>query len=186
MRIHDVSGLQSSGRFGAIFPPPILLGYNAGMSADDSEDRSFSADTAPLPGVASGTFKSHSLVPAGERRLVLRPSVGMRVLCLVPVALGAGMLSLTWIVCPPPRLEGWVLGGFGLVFLAAGLIATAALALGTGRVEFDRDAASVCFRGLLRTRTTRPLSDIIAVQLIHGGWHKTSGGSDRPQTQYFT
>jgi hypothetical protein len=141
------------------------------MIEDNSEDAEFSTETTPLP-VTGVCFKSHTLVAAGDRRLLVRPTVGMRIYCLAFITLSVSMMGFTWIMFPPPKPEGWILGGIGLVFLIFG---TAILPMTSRLVEFDRDTGIVHFRGLLGLWTDRPLSDVLAVQLVQGSWHSPTG-----------
>jgi hypothetical protein len=141
------------------------------MRSDDSEDILKMADTTPLPANAV-SFKSHSLVVAGEHRRILRHSFAMRAGAALMIPVGIGVIYAGRIGFPPLHPIGLISSGMGLFFLVIG---TAVVVLGPS-VVFDRDAGTVRIRRTVWSATTRHLSDILAVQLISGGWHKTPRG----------
>ncbi len=139
-------------------------------------------DNEPLPGRGS-THATHTLVPIGTDRVLLRESFGLWILLLVLELISAGFLTLALGSFPPPNPVGWVLIGFGVWVGLAGLVGAA---LGMSRTDFDRAAGKVRFRGRFWIWKERPLADVVGVQLIPGGWHKTSSGPDTPARSYFT
>jgi hypothetical protein len=142
------------------------------MRGDCSESIRIAADTTPLPANAV-SFKSHSLVLAGEHGRILRPSFALWVGAVLAIVVGIGAIYGGGTEFPPPNPLGWIFSEIGLFFIALGI---AGFVLGGPRVEFDRDAGIVRFRRNRWSATARPLSDILAVQLIRGGWHSTSNG----------
>ncbi len=67
----------------------------------------------------------------------------------------------------------------GGVFLVIGLVMVAA----SRRVVFDREEGVVHFRSLVRTEP-RPLDEILAVQVVEGGYHPGSNGGGGGYTSY--
>lgn len=144
--------------------------------------RKVHVETTPLP-VGGSNFRDKTLVRPRERVLVLKPSRGMRLVAVLFLLLGAVPLALGTAFLLQRRFEpvgNWVLLGFGVVFSVSGLL----LLLLPRRLEFDLDRGQLTQRrcGFARRR---PLTDVLAVQLINGGWH-TSRNPHGGQTSYFT
>jgi hypothetical protein len=114
--------------------------------------------------------------------LVLKPSLGMRVFAWAFLLLGTVPLAISSVFFFRHQMDtGFgVLVGFGIIFLVCGLL----LLLLPSRQEFNLDKGQLIHRWLWIIRR-RPLAEILAVQLIEGGWH-TAKGQHGTQTTYFT
>jgi hypothetical protein len=113
--------------------------------------------------------------------LVLKPVRTRGVMYFFLASTGVGMVLLgRYIHLQTPNLFAWLVGGFGIIFVLSGAFSF----LSQTRYEFDRQ------EGNLRTRSfvsqhSRPLSQIVAVQLIEGGWYGYQDGGRGPPF-YFT
>ncbi len=130
-------------------------------------------ERTPLPGVAA-SFRTRALVERRPGCLVLRAAMGARLFdgLFVVGGLGIAVVGLVGLFSEgPARWENWIALPFGAVFAAPGIYCFGQL----GRWEFDRDAGVFTLR---RWRTTkeRPLTDILAVQLLDGGDHTGGDG----------
>jgi hypothetical protein len=139
-------------------------------------------DTAPLPKSAA-SFRDKTLKQLSARRLIIKPSLGMRIFAAAFLAVGAVPLGIAVyrLSRNPNQTEYWVLGAFGLVFFTAGLLAF----ILPRRFDFDLDREEM---RVLRLwfGSHRPLSQISGIQVIHGGWHtqKTRTGAERTYCSY--
>jgi hypothetical protein len=131
-------------------------------------------ETTPLS-VGGANFRDKTLQQLDERRLSIKPSVATRVMgiAFLIVGLVPSAFSVYRLLRDRHQTEYWVLLGFGMIFFTAGLLV---LVL-SRRFDFDLDEGQMAFRRFW-PRRTRPLAQILAVQVIHGGWHtaKTKGG----------
>jgi hypothetical protein len=136
--------------------------------------------TEPLPGGGSN-FRSKKFTRDGDR-FVIKPTLGQRLFGFAFLLFGGVPLGIAiyQFIVSGARTESWVIGGFGVVFLAVGL----AILISACRVEFDW-INDVFRRRWLLVRRERSISDIAAVRLIHGGWHnvRNSNGS---HSSYYT
>jgi hypothetical protein len=136
------------------------------------------ANAEPLR-VGGSNYKTHVLTRLGENVLVLKPSASNRFFALLLMTLGVGvhlfgLYSLRW----EPQWIGWLIGGFGFVFVLAGV----AVFVSPARVEFDLREGVLRRKWLFRQRSW-PLESVRAVQLVEGGWH---GEGDSESAPYFT
>jgi hypothetical protein len=153
-----------------------------GQETIQLDDRELVVDTDPLPG-GGANFQTHVLVEPREGQLVLRPSRGFRIAAAilivvgwVPMAIGVYMWSVHG------RDAGvLILLGFGLLFSLAGVM----MFILPRRHTFDIEKQLWTARGPLG-RSSRPLTEILAVQLIEGGWHTTRNGPNQVPSNYFT
>ncbi len=144
--------------------------------------RKIKVDTDPLPG-GGANFQTHALVELRDGQLVLRPSLGFRLVAAVFVAVGCVPLAIAGFMWSAHGRDTGVLVlvGFGVLFTAAGLLTF----LLPRRHTFDTAAGTWTTRGLFG-RSERPLADVLAVQLIQGGWHTARGGPHQAPSTYFT
>ena len=151
------------------------------------DSRPVEVDITPLPYTESATFRTKRIVRRGDRRLTLRPSRGVRLfgffLLLSAVACLAVALALAFLPADPSgsspawvrplfRLISSALAPYAwtgiLVFGVCGLLAL----LGTRSICFDRGLSQVYYAPkVMAGRKRRPLSDILAVQIIPGEMH---------------
>ena len=140
------------------------------MSVDPRADLD-GVDPSPLPG-SSANFRTTALHEPDARRMLLVPSLGLRVAAVALVALGLAIPVVLFARTGPG--EAWGLVGtavFSQIFTLAGVL----FWLTPLRVEFDLD------EGVARVRTVGgreelPLAGILAVQIADGGVHRTSKG----------
>ncbi len=137
-------------------------------------------DTEPLPGGGSN-FRTMTFVRKGDL-FVIKPTIGLRIFGIVFLLFGGVPLAVMiyLFIENGARTEYWVVGGFGLLFLLVGL----GILLSPKRFEFDW-INDVFRQRRPWTRQERSLSDILGVQLIHGGWH-TVRNSNGAQNSYYT
>lgn len=136
-------------------------------------NRDIDVDTSPMQ-AASANFRTATLVQPRDGCLVLRPSGGMRLFASLFLVIGLVIMAVAAAVFIGGE-RGWVVPGlaaFGAIFAAAGL----GMLLAPRRNEFDRDAGQWTVSRFMSS-TARPLSDILAVQLVNGGWHTGSEGN---------
>lgn len=127
-------------------------------------------DDSPLPGW-SANFRTTALRHPGPRRLLLVPSLPLRLTTFALVAIGVGIpIVLLARAGWDPRGLVWT-AAFLQIFTLAGAI----FGLTSPRFDFDLDAAAVRVRCLPR-RTDIPLPDVLAVQVADGGMQATSKG----------
>lgn len=146
-------------------------------------NREVAVDTDPLRGGGSN-FRTHVLAEPRDGLVVLRPSLGFRLFAVAFLVMGCIPLAIAGVMASAHGRDAgvWVLCGFGGAFLLAGLV----ILLAPRRHAFDTEAGTWAIRGLAG-RSSRPLTDVLAVQLIPGGWHTTrSGGTHARTTTYFT
>jgi hypothetical protein len=147
-----------------------------------NESKNVAPDTTPLS-VGAANFRDKALEQLDERRLTIKPSLGTRVFGMAFLIVGLLPLafSVYRLLLNRHQTEYWVLAGFGLIFFIAGLLV---LVL-PRRFDFDLDEGQMSLRRFL-TRRTRPLTQILAIQAIHGGWHtfKTKGGGTTSYCSY--
>ena len=140
------------------------------------------AEIEPLQ-VGASNYKTHALTRVGEELVVLKPSGGHWLFAFIFMVLGGGMtLAAGYSLSFPgdSRLVGWILGGCGLAFLLVGL----AIPLASSRWEFDvREGTARQRRFVGLRQRSWPLDQVLAVQLVEGGWH---GQSDSEGSPYFT
>jgi hypothetical protein len=146
------------------------------------DDRDFVVDTDPLPG-GGANFQTHGLVVPREGELVLRPSRGFRIVALILILVGCAPLAIAGTMWSAHGRDTGVLIllGFGLLFSVSGLL----MFILPRRHTFDIEKQLWTAHGPLG-RSTRPLTDILAVQLIEGGWHTTRSGPNHTPSSYFT
>jgi hypothetical protein len=139
-------------------------------------------DNAPLSAGASN-FRTHVLVEPRARQLVLRPSAGYRLIAAVFAVVGGVALVIAGVLWSQhgPQIGCWVPAGFGLIFLAAGLL----LWFLPRRHTFDADEGQMTTSGLFGS-SSRPLTDVLAVQLLPGGWHTSSSDQHGSSSSYYT
>jgi|SRR5262245_34821736 len=135
-------------------------------------NRDIDVDTSPIQ-AASANFRTATFVELREGCLVLRPSGGMRLFASLFLLLGLIIISVAAAIFIGGE-RGWVVPGlaaFGAIFAAAGL----GMLLMPRRNEFDRDAGQWTVSRFMSS-TARPLTDILAIQLINGGYHTSGDG----------
>jgi hypothetical protein len=109
----------------------------------------------------------------------LKPSLGFRLFAFVFLFLGSGLLGVAvYSRQGDERAISLILGGIGLVFLVAGLL----LFLLPARFEFDRSTSLFHYQRPF-LRLSCPVTQIVAIQLLNGGWH---GGKNPNSPVYFT
>jgi hypothetical protein len=138
-------------------------------------------DTAPLA-AHQANFRTHRLIRSGERRLLFVPGRVLRFLALGVLLIASVSLTLALWDRLAPTGQGlfWICGALGLFFLLIGL----ALLVLPRRYCFDLETAQMTIRSW-RLLVRRPLADVLAVQLIDGGWH-SSTSSHGVKTTYRT
>jgi hypothetical protein len=130
--------------------------------------------------VVSANFKTHTLAQPREGLLVLKPSLGSRLFGVTFAGLGSIFLAI--LVARPVTLSepgGWMPLVGGLLFVAIG----AGLFWVPARHEFNRNTDTYRKRRLVFLQRVRPLTDVLAVQLIHGGFH-TQDSDSGPKESY--
>jgi hypothetical protein len=130
--------------------------------------RTVAVDGSPLE-AATANFRTATLVEPAAGRLDLRPSWGLRLFGLAFALLGLIPFGILYGVGFDDSLALCLLTGIGVLFVAVGLL----LLLFGFRARFDLNNGEVTY-GYPGFRRTRPLADILAVQLIFGGWHSST------------
>jgi hypothetical protein len=141
--------------------------------AEELGGRSFTIDAAPLYERDHMSLRYASCIARMDaERLVMRHAVSGCAGCILLVALVPATLFaiLLWATEAPPQVFGIVLGVVGTPFLLLAVLVY------FGFHRFDKARGLVTF-GVLLTRLTRPLADILALQLI-------PGASSKGQTVY--
>jgi hypothetical protein len=133
-------------------------------------------DTTPLETQVAG-FQAKSLHRAGRQRLVLKPSLGIRLFALLWIL--AGVMLVYVLVTDRGKTGKQPLGPYwgalcaslcASPFLVGGLL----LLVLPCRVEFDRDAG--CMRTCrLGSRRELPLREVLAIQPTKGYWRTRFG-----------
>jgi hypothetical protein len=135
------------------------------------QGRDVTVERVPLKPRVSGSMRTVTLLQPRPGCLVLRASLALRLfagICMatgLPCALLLG--GIFFDVGGVPALFRYFLLVFCLAFAAVGVL----LFIAAGRYEFDRDAGELkwhCCGMVWR----RPLSDILALQILHGGHHR--------------
>ena len=136
-------------------------------------------DTKPLS-AATTDFRSVTLVQPRDGCLVLRPSVHMWTFVGIFFTVGYAVLtcSLWNLVRDPTKGQFWFMLQVGAIFYAFGAI----MILRLRRHEFNRDAGQLITSRLLSSNT-RPLSDILAVQLLDSDFKFAGWGGEPGTTQ---
>src|SRR5579859_4489930 len=136
--------------------------------------RDVTVDTTPLQ-AAAANFRTAKLVQPRDGCLVLRPTIFLRVFAAMFLAIGVIVMAVGVgiLIGAEVLMAMWVMVAFGAIFSIVGGL----MLLLPRRHEFDRDAGQWTLSHFFSS-TSRPLSDILAVQLIDGGHHSSSDGPD--------
>lgn len=136
--------------------------------------RRVQVDTDPLP-AASANFSTKSLDQSNSMRLVLKPSIGSWLFSLVFVFLGsiAFVVGTLTFAFDPRQTAPFMFMGIGALFAGVGL----GMIVLAKRIVFDRGREEWYVGGMLRGESARPLSQILAVQLLFGGRHYSNKSS---------
>jgi hypothetical protein len=132
--------------------------------------REIVVDTTPLA-TRPANFRTHTLIRSGDRRLLLVPGLVLRVLALsVLLIAGVSLTLAVWdrMSQADPALF-WICCAIGLVFLLLGL----SLLVLPRRYCFDLETEQMTIRSW-KILARRPLIDVLAVQVIDGGWHRST------------
>ncbi len=132
--------------------------------------RTVTVEIAPLR-AASANFRTATLVEPAAGCLELRPSWGLRLFGLAFALFGLMPFGILWAAWPDDPYAPYLVGGVGAVFLIVGLV----LLLYGYRARFDRNNGEMTY-GFTGFRRTRPLAEVLAVQLIDGGLQDSSDG----------
>jgi hypothetical protein len=161
-------------------------------------DRGIPVDSWPLP-VVGTEYRQAELLEEGTDCLVLQPmqraSLGPMVGLLIPIV---GGLALGVVILWHAADAGEVVIGGACVIAMLGFLALALLATRSHKrwVRFDRRGGQMTVHQYRRMFarapeivTTRPLRDIVCVQLLYGGFHsyvedQGTGPGDQPVRQY--
>jgi hypothetical protein len=140
-----------------------------------------SIDSTPLPGYIRRNYLSNfsvrSLVPCGVDCLELRFGVAAKVGGGISLAVGFWLATSVFLMLQ----QAPVPGGMALMYVMHGVGAVAFLLSGfylvfdLGRTTFDR-AEGQWTDHRVSGSVTRPLQDILAIQVISGGVQKSEGG----------
>jgi hypothetical protein len=126
--------------------------------------------TTPLAS-RPANFRTHRLVRSGQRRLLLVPGLVLRVLALGLWLIAGSALALA-VGYRSTHGDPGVFGiccAIGVVFSLLGL----ALLVLPRRYRFDLETELMTVRSW-RLLSRRPLVEILAVQMIDGGWHRST------------
>ncbi len=141
-----------------------------------SRSRDWTVETTPS-GTPSGyaNFRQLRLVRHTETEFVLGPAVGARVVGLIFVCFGIGILAAyvgTVIRKGIPSLPPGFWQGVGAVFVCAMGLVFAVMFIGMGlismtqTIRLDKQAGTVTHRWLMRTVSVRSLGEVIGVQWL--------------------
>jgi hypothetical protein len=138
-------------------------------------------DSTPLPGYVSrnyfSNFSVRTLMPRDEDCLELRFGTAARLGGIVSLAAGFALGTFVFLMVDdalgPGGFDGFVLihGAGAATLLFSGFY----LLFDLGRTSFDRAAGEWTAHHLTGS-VTRPLQDILAIQLISGGMQKSEDG----------
>jgi hypothetical protein len=137
------------------------------------DGRDLIVSTEPHDGAWAATYCNRALVLTGPERLEMHPPTRAWLVAAVQLgvaaATGCGALAVAGVAEP----IGWervagvlIFAAFSVLFACLGLRSI----LAPSRIVFDRSSGRVT-RRLYLTTTELPLSTVLAVQVVDGGWH---------------
>lgn len=129
-------------------------------------------DTTPLS-AASANFRSKTMLQPRDGCLRLRPSGGLLLFaaCFAAPGLVMATIGFAKVLTESPKWAAALLIPFGSLFVTVG----GSIWLVPRRHEFDCDSGQFVTARLTKT-VVRPLTDILAIQLLDGGWHDGGDG----------
>jgi hypothetical protein len=138
--------------------------------------RQIPVETAPVENTSGGqaNFRTMVLVQQRPDCLVLRSSLGMRLVAGISFLAGTGAFALSFVALfgDQPSIFGFCFtAGMGLLFMAVGTW----MFIQCGDQEFDLKSGQWTTRRFGRVQT-RLLSDIIGVQVLYGGFQSSDHG----------
>lgn len=158
--------------------------------------RTIEVDCRPLADTESANFRAKRLVRYPSR-LVIEPSHGTKLFAVFLLAIGIGFVAMG--IAMPTFWRDWPaeLGGvlakavmfvlYPVVWLAALLFSGCGLLFlfGVGGTVLDRGSGRLQYVPKRKWRSvSRPLSDIVALQLIRGALHSVVADNEPPYQSY--